>query len=63
MEQKRNDTVMMLITDGITWKERLSDLEKLVDLQNRGLIHKIYTRSMKADFKQDLIQLKKEFGL
>lgn len=63
VEQKRNDTVMMLITECVTWKERLSDLEKLVDLQNRGLIHRIYTRSMKDEFQQDLFQLKDEFGL
>jgi len=63
VDQKRNDTVMMLITDGITWKERLSDLEKLVDLQNRGLIHRIYTRSMRSEFREDLIQLRDKFGL
>lgn len=63
IEQKRNDTVLILITDGITWKERLSDLEKLVNLQNRGLIHRIYTRSMKDELLSDLKQIKQEFGL
>lgn len=63
VEQKRNDTYLMLFTDGITWKERLSDLEKLIQLQNQGLIHRIYTRSMKDEFLDDIQQLKIEFGL
>ncbi|MEX2606287.1 MAG: DpnII family type II restriction endonuclease [Kiritimatiellia bacterium] len=63
VEQKRHDTVLMLITDGITWKERLSDLEKLVEIQNRGLIHRIYTRVMENEFIEDITQLKSEFGL
>lgn len=63
VEQKRNDTYLMLFTDGITWKERLSDLEKLIQLQNQGLIHRIYTRAMKNEFLEDIQQLKIEFGL
>ncbi|MBN2685765.1 MAG: hypothetical protein JXR40_10850 [Pontiellaceae bacterium] len=57
VEQKRNDTVMLLFTDGITWRERLSDL------QNTGSINRIYTRAMAAEFLSDLKQLKIEFGL
>lgn len=53
----------MLFTDGITWKERLSDLEKLIQLQNQGLIFRIYTRAMQAEFLEDMKQLKTEFGL
>lgn len=63
VDQKRNDTVLMLFTDGITWKERLSDLEKLIQLQNKGLIHRIYTRAMKNEFLDDIGQLKVEFGI
>lgn len=63
VEQKRNDTVMLLFTDGITWRERLSDLQKLIDLQNVGSINRIYTRAMADEFLSDLKQLKLEFGL
>lgn len=63
VEQKRNDTVMLLFTDGITWRERLSDLQKLIDLQNTGSINRIYTRAMAEEFLSDLKQLKIEFGL
>ena len=63
VEQKRHDTVFILITDGLTWKERLSDLGKLIDLQNQGLIHRIYTRAMANELLQDLQQFREESGL
>ena len=63
VEQKRHDTVFMLITDGLTWRERLSDLSKLIELQNQGLIHRIYTRAMANDLFEDLQQFKEESGL
>ena len=63
VEQKRRDTVMLLFTDGITWRERLSDLQKLVELQNNGSINRIYTRAMASEFLSDLKQLKEEFEL
>lgn len=63
VEQKRSDTVMLLFTDGITWRERLSDLQKLVDLQNTGSINRIYTRAMASEFLSDLKKLKDEFEL
>lgn len=63
IEQKRHDTLLILVTDGMTWKERLSDLSKLVELQNSGLIHRIYTRAMSDDLLRDLLQFKKESGL
>ena len=34
VEEKRHDTVLLLVTDGITWKQRPSDLKKLINLQN-----------------------------
>jgi hypothetical protein len=40
---KRADTALLFFTDGLTWKERQSDLRKLVDLQNKGDITRIYT--------------------
>lgn len=63
VEQKRHDTNFILVTDGITWKQRLSDLRKLVKLQNEGRILKIYTKSMADELKSDLETLKLEAGL
>lgn len=63
VEEKRNDTIFFLFTDGITWKERASDLKKLIDLQNQGKIQKIYTQSMADELKMDLLSLKREFDL
>ncbi len=63
VEEKRHDTVLLLVTDGITWKQRLSDLRKLVALQNEGRIQRIYTKSMAMDLKADLEILQSEHGL
>ncbi|MDN5849486.1 MAG: type II restriction endonuclease [Nitrococcus sp.] len=43
--EKRSDTDFLLVTDGITWRERMNDLRKLIELQNRGEISRIYTHS------------------
>ncbi len=61
--EKRPDTTFLLVTDGITWRDRLSDLGNLVDLQNRGDIARIYTRGMVEQLLADLAQLKIEHGL
>ena len=63
VEQKRHDTQFLLVTDGVTWRERLNDLRKLVDMQNQGLIARIYTQSMAADLKTDLGQLREDHCL
>lgn len=63
VEQKRHDTHLLLVTDGLTWNERRSDLAKLVELQNSGKIARIYTLSMAEDLEDDLRQLKDEHGL
>lgn len=47
VEQKRHDTDLLFVTDGVTWKERDSDLRKLVEMQNEGRIARIYTRRMR----------------
>jgi len=60
---KRADTALLFFTDGLTWKERQSDLRKLVDLQNNGDIMRIYTYAMADQFEKDLRQLKSEGGL
>lgn len=61
--EKRSDTHFLLVTDGITWRERMNDLRKLVELQNQGEITRIYTQSMIQQLKSDLKTLKLEHGL
>lgn len=63
VKEKRDDTQFLLVTDGITWRERTSDLRKLVELQNLGKIARIYTQSMAEQLETDLRQLKQEHGL
>lgn len=63
VDEKRSDTSFLLVTDGVTWRERLNDLRKLVGLQNSGKITRIYTRSMESALESDLRQLKSEHGL
>ena len=58
VKEKRDDTVFFLVTDGITWKERPSDLKKLIAMQNQGEIQKIYTKSMAEELQVDLRSLK-----
>lgn len=60
VEQKRHDTVFILVTDGVTWKQRSNDLRKLIALQNEGKILRIYTKSMAQDLRDDLETLKSE---
>ena len=60
---KRHDASLFVITDGLTWKARANDLRKLVQRQNDGQITRIYTKSMRDQFKTDLITLKGEFGI
>jgi hypothetical protein len=59
LKAKRSDTVFMLVTDGVTWKERLNDFRTLVEFQNRGEITKIYTKSMAEELERDLMTIKK----
>jgi hypothetical protein len=61
VEQKRDDTAFILVTDGISWKARSSDLRKIIQLQNQGKIRKIYTMAMAKEFEADLKSLKKSF--
>jgi hypothetical protein len=60
---KRPDTSFLFFTDGLTWKQRKSDLRKIVEYQNNGDITRIYTSTMAAEFEAALKQLKKEYGL
>ena len=62
-QEKRSDTHFLLVTDGITWRERINDLRRLIALQNEGEITRIYTQSMIRSLEADLKQLKGEYGL
>lgn len=61
--EKRHDTTFLLVTDGVPWLARQSDLRKLLDLQNQGQIARIYTLSMTEALREDLKLLKGEKGL
>lgn len=65
LEEKRRDTLFLLVTDGITWKDRANDLRKLINIQNKdgGDIYRIYTKSMVTELESDLEQIKAEKGL
>jgi hypothetical protein len=60
---KRADTAFLFFTDGLTWRERKSDLRKIVEYQNTGDITRIYTHAMADRFEADLRQLKAEYHL
>lgn len=60
IQEKRHDTIFILFTDGVTWRERESDFKKLVDFQNTGYIFKIYTKAMAQEFEMDLCQIRQE---
>ena len=60
---KRPDTALLFFTDGLTWRQRRSDLRKVVQYQNDGHILRIYTYAMAEQFEADLRQLKSESGL
>lgn len=61
--QKRSDTQLLLVTDGMTWTLRMNDLRKLIEWQNTGKITRIYTQRMATDLEEDLIQLRSEHSL
>jgi hypothetical protein len=48
---KRRDTTFLFFTDGLTWKQRQSDLRRIVDYQNNGDIARIYTYAMASQFE------------
>jgi hypothetical protein len=60
---KRHDTTLLFVTDGMTWKARLSDLRKIVQRQNQGKIARIYTTKMRDQLAEDLKTMKRNFGL
>lgn len=58
IDAMRRDTYLLFVTDGTTWKQRLSDLKKIVDRQNQGKIARIYTTQMRDALLADLKSLK-----
>ena len=46
IEAKRSDTAFLFFTDGVSWRQRQSDLRKIVEHQNNGDITRIYTYAM-----------------
>ena len=60
---KRHDTHFLFVTDGKTWRDRRSDLRKLIRLQNEGKIARIYTRAMRDELLADLKTLRSEHSL
>ena len=63
IKAKRPDTALLFFTDGLTWKQRKSDLRKIVEFQNSGGVTRIYTYAMAEQFEADLRQLKAEYKL
>lgn len=62
IDAMRRDTYL-LFTDGMTWKNRLSDLKKIIDRQNQGKIARIYTTKMRDEFLEDLESLRRIIGV
>jgi len=60
---KRHDTNFLFVTDGETWRERRSDLRKLIRLQNEGRISRIYTQAMREELLKDLETLRGEHSI
>jgi hypothetical protein len=60
---KRPDTTFLFFTDALTWKQRKSDLRKIVEFQNNGDITRIYTYAMPDQLEAALRQLKAEYNL
>lgn len=63
IDAKRPDTTFLFFTDGLTWKQRKSDLRKIIDFQHNGDITRVYTYAMADQFEADLLQLKTEYRL
>ncbi|MFK4620060.1 DpnII family type II restriction endonuclease [Bradyrhizobium diazoefficiens] len=60
---KRSDTAFLFVTDGLSWRQRQSDLRKIVSYQNNGDITRIYTLATADQFVADLEVLKNEMGI
>lgn len=63
IDAKRPDTSFLLFTDGLTWRQRKSDLKKIIEFQNNGDIARVYTFAMAEQFERDLRQMRSEYRL
>ena len=63
VREKAPSTLLLLVTDGVTWVARKSDLGKLVEMQQRDEIYRIYTKSMFDELENDLRRRKDESEL
>lgn len=63
IDAKRHDSTLLFITDGMTWRARISDLRKIIQRQNQGKIARIYTTQMREQFLADLRTLKAELQI
>ncbi|MHA3772381.1 DpnII family type II restriction endonuclease [Verrucomicrobiota bacterium sgz303538] len=63
LAEKRTDTTLLLVLDGLTWRERENDLRNLVMLQREGDIARIYTTKMFSNLKSDLEDLRRDHHL
>lgn len=61
--KKRHDTTLLFVTDGTTWRNRSNDLRRLIEMQNKGQIARIYTSKMFSDLRDDLLRLRSEYEL
>jgi hypothetical protein len=63
IREKRHDTTLIFVTDGLTWNQRKSDLRKIIERQNRGEITWVYTSRMAGQLEEDLRTLKQEYRI
>ena len=56
-QAKKYHMYVFVVTDGRGWHNRRSDLQKLVDYQNDGLIDMIYTRCNLPRLASDVKQI------
>jgi hypothetical protein len=63
IDAKRPDTTFLLVTDGVSWTQRQSDLRKMVRYQNDGDITRTYTSATANELRADLEQLKAEYRI
>ena len=63
VKAKRPDTALIFVTDGLTWNRRQNDFRKIVAMQHRGDVARVYTRALQQQMERDLRTLKREFEL
>ncbi|MDH5690214.1 MAG: type II restriction endonuclease [Candidatus Bathyarchaeota archaeon] len=54
VQAKDPDTSFYLVTDGVGWFRRISDLKHIIELQNKGDISMVYTRKTLPNLGEEL---------